>query len=62
MKKYNRDVFALDPATERTIGIIHLESDTPIDAYDALNAASKHMKEKAPGTPCQLKVYCGGKN
>ncbi|MEG4121851.1 hypothetical protein QUA43_30840 [Microcoleus sp. N9_B4] len=61
MKSHHRDVFVIHPATERTIGIIHLESDTPIDAYDALNAANKHMKEIAPGTPCQLKVYYGDK-
>ncbi|WP_333148408.1 hypothetical protein [Microcoleus sp. B13-B6] len=61
MKKYHREVFAIDPSTERTIRVIGLESEHQIDAYDALNAASKHMKEIAPGLPCYLKVYCGGK-
>jgi hypothetical protein len=61
MKKYHREVFVIDPKTERTIRVIGLESDIPIDAGGALDAADKHMKEIAPGVPCHLKVYCGGK-
>ncbi len=62
MKKYHREVFILDPRTEKTIRVVGLKSDAPIDAYDALNAAGKHMKEIAPELPCHLKVYCGEAN
>ena len=57
-KQQHRDVFVINPITEQTTQIIRLESDAPIDAYDALNAAAKHVEEVALGQPRQLKVYC----
>ena len=62
MKKYQREVFVLDPKTEQTIRVVGLEADVPISAGDALDAAAKYMEEIAPGQPHHLKVYCGGKN
>jgi hypothetical protein len=62
MKKYQRSVFVIDPKTEQTIRVVGLESDIPIFAGDALDAATKHMDEIAPGQPHHLKVYCGGRN
>lgn len=56
-KQHHRDVFVIAP-NGQTTQVIRLESDAPIDTYDALNAASKHLKEVAPKQPRNLKVYC----
>ena len=56
-KQYYRDVYV--SANGQSTQVIRLESDTPIDAYDALNAASKHIEKVAPSQPRDLKVYCG---
>ena len=55
-KQHHRDVYvsADGPATQ----VLRIESDAPIDAYDALNAASKHLEEVAPKQTRNLKVYC----
>jgi hypothetical protein len=62
MKRYQREVFVLDPKTEQTMRVVGLESNFPISAGDALDAAAKHMEEIAPKVPHHLKVYCGGSN
>jgi hypothetical protein len=62
MKKYHRDVFVINPSNEQTIRVIPLESDAPIDAGGALDAAAKHMKEIAPKISHHLKIYCGERN
>jgi len=54
MKKYQRDVFVVIDG--KTTQVIRLESDPRIDAFDALNAASRELPKSNESR--ELKVYC----
>ena len=55
--KFHRDVFVI--VDEKTSQVVRLHSNSEIDAYDALNAASRILPPVKPGESRQLKVYCG---
>ncbi len=55
--KYHRDVFVI--VDGQTNQVIRLQSNSEIDAYSALNAASRILPPAKPGESRHLKVYCG---
>jgi hypothetical protein len=55
--KYHRDVFVI--VDGKTSQVIRLNSNSEIDAYDALNAASCILPPAKSGESRHLKVYCG---
>ena len=57
--KFHRDVFVI--VDGKTSQVVRLQSNSEIDAYDALNAASRILPPANPGESRELKVYCGEK-
>lgn len=54
MKKYHRDVFVI--VNGQTTQVVRVESDAKIDAFDALNAASRELPKSNEFR--EFKVYC----